>query len=271
MSAILCGKRSFIEEIDPATLSPAYVSPPALKRFRRASSTSPVRFTYSPPAQSSPIDQLKALFPDMDIQLLAKALEDAGHDLDLAVQSIRKLNIGYSDGHTGSTEGNITGEQGAVPPSGNVVPLQEPQGQNKLPEDGMEWVNLFVTEMASATSIDDARCRAAQLLESLEKTISSHASAEAVQNIQKENVMLKEQIEAFLRENSILKRAVAIQHERQKEYDEKINEVPQLKQLLAQYQEQLRTLELNNYALTQNLRYAQQGNLINGRFNPDVF
>lgn len=57
--------------------------------------------------------------------------------------------------------------------------------------------------------------------------------------------MLKEQIEALFRDNAILKRAVTIQHERQKEYDERNQEVLQLKQLLAQYQEQLRTLEVN--------------------------
>lgn len=55
---------------------------------------------------------------------------------------------------------------------------------------------------------------------------------------------LKEQLEVLLRENSILKRAVAIQHERQKEYDERNQEVQQLKQLVVQYQEQLRNLEV---------------------------
>lgn len=56
-------------------------------------------------------------------------------------------------------------------------------------------------------------------------------------------MMLKEQMEVLLRENVILKRAVAIQHERQKENDERNQEVQQLKQLLMQYQEKLRTLE----------------------------
>ena len=56
--------------------------------------------------------------------------------------------------------------------------------------------------------------------------------------------MLKEQIEVLLRENNILKRAVAIQHERQKEYDDRNQEVQHLKQLVSQYQEQLRTLEV---------------------------
>lgn len=59
-----------------------------------------------------------------------------------------------------------------------------------------------------------------------------------------ENMMLKEQMEVFVRENTILKRAVAIQHERQKEYEVKNQELQHLKQLLPQYQEQLRVLEV---------------------------
>lgn len=53
----------------------------------------------------------------------------------------------------------------------------------------------------------------------------------------------KEQIEALLKDNTILKRAVSIQHERQREYDERNGEVQQLKQLLAQYQEHERQRE----------------------------
>lgn len=56
--------------------------------------------------------------------------------------------------------------------------------------------------------------------------------------------MLKQQIQALLNDNSILKRGIQIQHERQKEYDDKNQEVQQLKQLLSQYQEQLSRLEV---------------------------
>lgn len=55
--------------------------------------------------------------------------------------------------------------------------------------------------------------------------------------------MLKEQIEVLIRENALLKRAVTIQHERQKEHDDKSQEIQHLKQLVSQYQQQLRTLE----------------------------
>ena len=60
-----------------------------------------------------------------------------------------------------------------------------------------------------------------------------------------ENIMLKEQLEVQMRENTILKRGVAIQHERQKEYDDRNIELQMLKQVVPQYQEQLRTLEVN--------------------------
>lgn len=56
--------------------------------------------------------------------------------------------------------------------------------------------------------------------------------------------MLKQQLEALIQENTILKRAVSIQHERQKEFEEGGQELHQLKQLVSQYQEQLRTLEV---------------------------
>lgn len=57
-------------------------------------------------------------------------------------------------------------------------------------------------------------------------------------------MVLKEQLENVLRENAILKRAVAIQHDRQKEFVSTSQELSQLKQLVAQYQEQVRTLEV---------------------------
>ena len=83
--------------------------------------------------------------------------------------------------------------------------------------------------------------------------------------------MLKEHVEALIQENVILKRAVGIQHERQKEYEDRNQELKHLKQLVSQYQEQVRALEVNNYALTMHLKQAEQSSSIPGRFHPDVF
>lgn len=59
-----------------------------------------------------------------------------------------------------------------------------------------------------------------------------------------EILLYKEQFEAVIKENTILKKAVAIQHERQKEHDERNQELQQLKQLVMQYREQIRSLEV---------------------------
>ncbi|XP_075087855.1 uncharacterized protein LOC107816418 [Nicotiana tabacum] len=346
MSAIVCRKRSYFEELQSA--SPTSASPPVSKKLRCSSfTTSPVHF--SPPSPlPSLFNQLRALFPDMDNQLLEKALEESGNDLDAAIRSLHELRLGYADGKSdtkaygemenGMNPTNVPAAQ-SEDPSENKFPANgveweelfvkemmsatsiddakaratrllenlekcissragaeaaqnsrkifheklagmnptnvpaaqsEDPSENKFPANGVEWEELFVKEMMSATSIDDAKARATRLLENLEKCISSRAGAEAAQNSHKENIMLKQQIEVLLRENTILKRAVSIQHERQKEYDERNQEVHQLKQLIAQGKEQLRTLEINNYALKMHLRQAQQSNSIPG-FNPDVF
>ncbi|KAH0705678.1 hypothetical protein KY285_012198 [Solanum tuberosum] len=254
MAAIICRKRSFFEDLQSP--SPISASSPVLKKLRSSSySTSPIHF-----------DQLRALFPDIDSQLLENALEESGNDLDAAIRSLHELCLRYSDGKSNTKEIR----NGMKPTTGPAAQSEDPSAENNFPANGAEWVDCFVREMMTATSIDDARARATRLLESLEKCISSRAGAEAVQNFHKENIMLKAQIEVLRKDDAILKRAVVIQHERQKEYDERSQEVQQLKQLIAQGKEQLRTLEMNNYALKTQLRQAQQSNSLLG-FKSDVF
>lgn len=285
MSAIVCGKRSFFEELESAAASS---SPPPYKKFR---CSSPGRFTYSPPVQPSPVNQLKSLFPDIEIQLIEKALEEAGNDIGSAINRLNEFH------HEGLKKSGLTDEErinlekgSSTPLDVDATPFREPQLQNNLLVDGTAWL---VKEMTSATSVDDANSRAARVLE----TIIVRVGGEVAEGFRKENMTQKEQIEALLKDNTILKRAVSIQHERQREYDERNGEVQQLKQLLAQYQEhehqrehderngdvqqlkqllsqyqeQIRTLEVRNYALTMHLRQAEQSSSIPGRFHPDVF
>ncbi|KAK9066293.1 hypothetical protein SSX86_013614 [Deinandra increscens subsp. villosa] len=263
MSAIVCGKRPFFEEL---STSPISASPPVAKKLR-CSSTSPVRISpfANPPPASAPIDQLRAVFPNMDKQLLEKALEESGNDLDSAIKSLNELRLGHVDGNSSTVPLSNTAT------SDKYATIENSSVHANTPRNGAEWVELFVNEMMNATSVDDARSRAMRMLESLEKSIKERSGGEAAQNLHKENTVLKEQIEVLLRENTILKRAVAIQHERQKDYDENTQEVQHLKQLLMVHQEQLRTLQVNNYALTMHLKQAQEGNSIPGRFHPDVF
>ncbi|KAH7659949.1 UBA-like protein [Dioscorea alata] len=302
MSAVVLGKRSnsFFEELhhhspsSPSSSSPFDTS--LAKRVRRSSSSSsPTRIRFSPPRPSlqSPqvlvssggfnseiLDRLRSLFPDMDHQILQRALEAAGNDLDSAIKSLNNLHLkavkvklpsalGESVPEAEPSieppnEGSVNGNFGDVTTGISSVPIA-------LPTDGPEWVDLFVREMMSANNVDDARARASRVLEVLEKSIMARVTSEAMQNFEKENIVLKEQMKVLLHENNILKRAVAIQHERQKEYEARNQELQHLKQLVVKYQEQLRTLEVNNYALAMHLKQAQESSSMPGRFHPDIF
>ncbi|XVE89069.1 hypothetical protein DITRI_Ditri19aG0120500 [Diplodiscus trichospermus] len=270
MSAAVCGgKRSYFEDI------PSSPSASVSKKLRRCSPSSPSSVRFAPPP--SALNHLQALFPHMDPELLERALLECGNDIDTAIKRLQELCLGTEEarGETTCPDEDLgtTAEQGTLTNDGEAaaVIVQNPLVPENLPVDGAEWVDLFVREMMSATSVDDAKARASKLLEVLEKSLSKRAAEEAAQSFHKENIMLKEQIEVLIQENTVLKRAVAIQHERQKEYQDKNLELQHLKQLVSQYQEQLRTLEVNNYALTMHLRQAQQSNSIPGRFHPDVF
>ncbi|KAL9267965.1 hypothetical protein AKJ16_DCAP14543 [Drosera capensis] len=268
MSAAVCGKRSFFE--DSSASSPVGGGPVS-KKIRWSS---PVRLSsspFSPPPlpRNSILERLREAFPHMDLELLDKVLDESADDIDAAIKRLHELHIGSSEVNSAPVaepEKNTAEDGGDA--NGAVTP-ENPVNRNTLPADGAEWVEWFVREMTNATSLDDARARAATLLELLEKSISSRARVEAVETYQKvvhfrEHSVLKEQ-------NTILKQAVVIQHERQKEYEGMGQELQHLKQLVPQYQEQLRNLEVTNYTLRMHLKQAQQSSSIPGRFHPDVF
>ena len=74
------------------------------------------------------------------------------------------------------------------------------------------------------------------------------------------------------KENAILKRAVQIQNGKLQEKAQQDQEVAQLRQVLAQYQEQLRALELTNYSLSLHLSRATNGSsMTSPHQGPDVF
>ncbi|KAI3701507.1 hypothetical protein L6452_26640 [Arctium lappa] len=275
MSAVVCGKRSsFFEDHTVPSSSSSSPSPPASKRIRCFSS-SPVQYSSS---WFFALDRLIALFPDMDEQLVERTLNQCGDDIETAIKSLTELRL-VSVENAESAVGKEAGYQNQPHnasdfaangvANGEAVPFENSPPQ-KQPVDGADWVDLFVREMLSASNMDDARTRASRALELLEKSIRERVTTEA-RGLQQENLMMKEHLQSLIQENSVLKRAVAIQHERQKEFEDKGQELHNLKQMVSQYQEQLRTLEVNNYSLTMHLKQAQQGSSIPGHFHPDVF
>ncbi|KAK9022535.1 hypothetical protein V6N11_002791 [Hibiscus sabdariffa] len=225
MSAAVCGsKRSFLEDI------PSPPSASVSKKLRRCSPPSPSSVHFSPPP--SILGQLQSLFPHIDPQLLESVLLECSNDIDTAIKRLRELCIGAAGVESDTVEElGTTAELGMLTNDGQAVAasvsVQNPLATENLPVDGAEWA------------------------------ISNRAFEEAAKTFLKEKVMLKEQVEVLIQENRVLKRAVAIQHERQKEYQDKNHELQQLRQLVSQYQEQLRTLEMNNFTLTMHLRQTQ--------------
>ncbi|KAG0597087.1 hypothetical protein M758_UG309400 [Ceratodon purpureus] len=270
MSAAVCGKRSLFED--------SHSSPPISKRLRFTQGNSTIRFasagTRGGPNFDSRLEagsllaQLHALFPDMEEQAVAKALGDSNNDLDYAIKSLNLLRLSSSQQQI--SEEHADQQHASDPFSARPDQQQAEASSSPVQSEGGKWVELLVSEMMSATDLDSARARASCTLESFEKTVMSRTSA-VVEEVQKENVVLKEQNRGLMHDNQILKRAFAIQHERQQDHESRAMELQQVKHLLAQYQEQVRTLELSNYSLTIHLRQAQEGSSMPGRFHPDVF
>ncbi|CAN1165761.1 hypothetical protein LINPERHAP2_LOCUS26339 [Linum perenne] len=89
------------------------------------------------------------------------------------------------------------------------------------PDLPTSWAELLVAEMTKVTSVDDARSRAGKLLEDLEKAVA-----------EKEIGRMRKRVEVLGKENSLLKRAVAILYERQKDRNEKEAESMAVKKLV---------------------------------------
>ncbi|PIA42345.1 hypothetical protein AQUCO_02000059v1 [Aquilegia coerulea] len=254
MSALVCGKRSYFEELPTSpsivtkrlrcsSISPNRLSPPRnYNPFVQSSISDKDKTINSLSSASAAIDHLRTIFPEMDRKLIERALEKSG-DLESAIKSLNGLRLGSAEGNFKSA--TITTDLQSQEINGGGVASSEDSCASNLPKNGAEWVHLFVNEMTTASDMDNARARAARVLEVLEKSIRTQAGAEAADSLHKENVMLKEQMEVLMRENGILKRAVTIQHERQKEADNKNHELQHMKQLVTEYQERLKTLEVN--------------------------
>ncbi|KAH0876335.1 hypothetical protein HID58_073697 [Brassica napus] len=172
---------------------------PASKRFRCYSpSKSPI---WSSP--SSSLDQLRTVFPHLELTVLVKALEDHG-----------------------------------------------------------------IREVTQSTGNDDAKVRAATVLEALAKVLSAREQvANKFQDCSRKRYRLnhwrvQQQVEALIKDNAVLKRAVAIQHERHKDTNQQLE---LLKQLIPQNTRcflililNKRKMQVNNYGLNLRIQQVEQ-------------
>lgn len=274
MSAGVCGKRVGFEEIFGSSSTSA-------KRSRCSTFGSPVRSSDFGSGSDDSVSVLLQMFPNLDREMLETVLRTHNNKIEDAIESLHALSLGdtiarnESQGLDSAMMGNNdTGPAQSEHEYGQTTEqkVEDVQDLKSMFEfgnamDGSKWVDLFVHEMMNATDLSDARARAARILEAFEKNVVSHS----MELKELEHASLKEHLQNFLRDNQILKRAVAIQHDRNLEQEERAREVQQLKDVIRQYQEQVRALELNNYTLKLHLQRAQGSSSIPGQFHPDIF
>jgi hypothetical protein len=114
--------------------------------------------------------------------------------------------------------------------------------EETIPTNASEWSELVVKEMSSASDLADAKKRAFRILELFEKsTVQIGPDSKSIQ----EHKVVKQMLGSLLHQNGVLKRAVLIQHNRLKDYEEMEQEHSQFKQIIENYQEQIKALEVS--------------------------
>lgn len=209
------------------------------------------------------IRALKALFAEMDEQAVESVLAECGQDIDAAIRRLTELKLTNQEQvqKAQDTAGAADNSQQQQQPN-NSAPVDNPAAG---PQTAEQWVDALVQEMAAAKDFADARTRAGKMLQAFEQFISARNKR------QQPAAPSHAKAEEALKENAILKRAVQIQNAKLQEASAKDQELSQLKQLLGQYQERLRHLELSNYSLALHLQKAtnSMGQTANGP--PDIF
>ncbi|CAA7398130.1 unnamed protein product [Spirodela intermedia] len=274
MSAGICGKRLGIEEIFGSSSAAS-----SAKRSRCSRIGSPVRSFDRGFGPDEKVSTLLRMFPSMDQEVVETVLNSHDHKIDDAIKSLHSLCLGDA-----SVLKEAQRQIAASVQKDHLVEdlvnietfeprIEDVQNKNSsdlepgLPQDGFSWVDFFVQEMMKASNWDDVRVRVTKILESFEKQIINHSRVPD----QLVTTSLREQLQCLLRDNQILKRAVAIQRERNLELEEKSKEIQHLKHVIRQYQEQVRALEMSNYTLKIHLQRAQDASSIPNNFNPDIF
>ncbi|CAG9460483.1 unnamed protein product [Pedinophyceae sp. YPF-701] len=200
----------------------------------------------------------------MDDTTVTRVLDEFGDDVDAAIRRLHELSLQAEAAASGTDEARVAKRAHRRTHSAK----QRASGESGPRADGSataQWVERTVQEMAQATDLEDARRRATRVIEEVVREVQGRSGrgAEDVRN-------LKQQLAQQLRDNALLKRAVAIQNGRMQEMAEREREVQQLREMLQRYQEQMRALELNNFSLAMHLKAANGVGEPSQR-PPDVF
>lgn len=179
----------------------------------------------------------------------------AEEDLQSVLEQMLQLRL--DSPQDSSDDGGVT----ALPDgAADQVQAQSAAAPGAAVNPSVEWAEIIVSEMMSATSLDDGRSRAVRILEAFGASVIGSRAAKMMGDKERE-------LGAALRQNTILKRAVIVQHRRQLEGEGKTKE---LQGMVAEYREKVRQLEISNYALSMHLRNAGPESSVPGPYHPEV-
>ena len=219
-----------------------------------------------------------------DVQVIADVLAEYGDNIDAAIKHLTELRLGQvAHAVEAGSEQQAAQQQGEQPPQQGQqqtpagvegeeaqqqtqqtqqTRAQAQQQQQQLPGQAQqqqqrsaeEWVDLVVQQMGAAADLADAKRRASSVLQAFEQAALVHARGGEVE-------ALRSQLAEALRENGLLKRAVAIQNVRMQELavggsGGGGSEVAQLRQALQEMSAKCHALEVQNYSLALHLRQA---------------
>lgn len=219
----------------------------------------------------------------MSEETVSTVLQECGNNIDAAIRRLGELRLTVEDGSPPAEQT----QQGPATPQANAATGPDVQTANAGgleqpapgPTTAEQWVELLVAEMSAATDLPNAKQRAAGFLRQFEDFVARFVKQQQAAaggsggsgSPAAGDPSLAARAAKLAEENAVLKKAVQIQHRQLQERAGLEAETQQLKALLAQYQEQVRTLQVSNYSLSLHLQKATSTNVLGGSRNPDVF
>ncbi|KAG2433592.1 hypothetical protein HYH02_012523 [Chlamydomonas schloesseri] len=243
----------------------------------------------------------------MDERAVTNVLAECGNNIDAAIKRLGELRLSVGNPAAAgqqeappSTPPPVTSQAAAA--AAAAAEAAEAAAAPGGPTTAEQWVEVLVGEMSAARDLGDARTRAAGFLRQFEAFVARYvrqqqqqqgastsaaspepgaggvspgpgAAAAAAGGASAAHQSVAQRAAKLAEENALLKKAVQIQHRQLQEKSAAEGEVASLKAMLAQYQEQVRTLQLTNYSLSLHLQKATNSDALghHHRGGPDVF